>query len=111
MTEDVKTRRYDSSRRQAAAAERRQRILDAASALFRSDGYGATSVAAIARRAGVAPDTVYASVGPKPRLFRELVEVAISGTAHPVEGRDRDYAVRMRTEPDAAARLGIYADA
>src|SRR3954447_8395740 len=71
----------------------------------------ATSVAAIARQAGVAPDTVYASVGPKPRLFRELVEVAISGTAHPVEGRDRDYVVRMQAEPEAAAKLAVYAEA
>jgi AcrR family transcriptional regulator len=111
MTDEVKTRRYDSSRRQTAAAERRRRILEAASVLFRTDGYGATTVAAIAERAGVAPDTVYASVGPKPRLFRELVEMALSGTTHPVEGQDRDYAVRMRAEPSAAAKLAVYAEA
>lgn len=111
MTDQVKRRRYDTSRRQAAAAERRRRILEAASELFRGAGYGATTVAAIAQRAGVAPDTVYASVGPKPALFRELVETALSGTDQPVEGREREYAVRMRAEPDAAATLAIYAEA
>lgn len=111
MNEDVKSRRYDATRRRAAAAETRARILDAASGLFRSDGYAATTVAAIARGAQVAPDTVYAVVGPKPALFRLLVETALSGTAEPVEGHDREYAVRMRAEPDASAKLAIYAQA
>jgi AcrR family transcriptional regulator len=111
MTNEVKVRRYDSSGRQAAAADRRRRILDAAAELFRRDGYGATTVAAVAREAGVAPDTVYASVGPKPRLFRELVELALSGVEHPVAGEERDYAVRMRAEPDAVAKLAVYAEA
>jgi AcrR family transcriptional regulator len=111
MTEDVKTRRYDSGRRRAAAAETRARVLEAASALFRADGYATTTVAAIAGRAQVAPDTVYASVGTKPALFRLLVETALSGTDEPVDGRDRDYAVRMRAEPDASTKLAIYAEA
>jgi AcrR family transcriptional regulator len=116
VPEDVKQqargrRKYDASRRQAAAAETRRRILDAARALFDSEGYAATTVAAIAQRAGVATDTVYATVGPKPVLFRELVETALSGTDRAVAGRDRDYAVRMRTEPDARRKLAIYAAA
>lgn len=118
VSEDVKPpavapprRRYDASRRRLAAAETRRSILDAARSLFQADGYAATTVAAIAREAGVAPDTVYATVGPKPALFRELIETALSGTDQPIEGRDRDYAVRMRAEPDAAAKLAIYAAA
>lgn len=111
MADQVKPRRYDATRRQAAAAQTRQRILDAASDLFRAGGYARTTVAAIAQRAQVAPDTVYATVGPKPMLFRELIELALSGSDRPVAGRDRDYAVRMRAEPDAAAKLAIYARA
>lgn len=49
-------------------------ILDAALALFTSQGYGATSVAEIADRAGVALATVYASVGGKPVLLRLLID-------------------------------------
>lgn len=111
MADQVKPRRYDATRRQAAAAQTRQRILDAASDLFRAGGYARTTVAAIAQRAQVAPDTVYATVGPKPMLFRELIELALSGSDRRVAGRDRDYAVRMRAEPDAAAKLAIYARA
>ncbi len=116
MTRQVKgspapRRQYDVSRRQAAAAQTRQRILDAARRLFLADGYGATTVGAIAEAAGVAADTVYTVVGTKPVLFRELIETALSGTDRAVPGQDRDYAVRMRAEPDAQAKLAIYATA
>ncbi len=116
MTRKVKAsaparRRYDASGRQASAAQTRQRILDSARRLFLADGYGATTVTAIAEASGVATDTVYAVVGPKPALFRELIELALSGTTQAVPGQDRDYAVRMRAEPDAAAKLAIYAAA
>lgn len=104
-------RGYDAAGRQAAAAANRQRVLDAARSMFLADGYTATTVAAIAARAGVAVDTVYATVGRKPALFRELIESALSGTPHAVAGADRDYAIRMRAEPDARAKLAIYAAA
>jgi len=62
------------SRRQVQAEETRRVILDAALALFTSTGYGATSVADIAERAGVALATVYSSVGTKPALLRQLLD-------------------------------------
>jgi AcrR family transcriptional regulator len=64
----------NTSRRQVQAEETRQVILDAALALFLGRGYGATSVADIAERAGVALATVYASVGAKPVLLRLLLD-------------------------------------
>lgn len=104
-------RRYDASGRQRAAAETRLRILDSARDLFVADGYAATTVAAIAGAAGVAVDTVYATVGTKPALFRELIELALSGGDRPVPGAERDYVRRMRDEPDTAGKLAIYAAA
>ena len=62
------------SRRQVQAKETRRVILDAALALFTSAGYGATSVADIAERAGVALATVYSSAGTKPALLRLLLD-------------------------------------
>lgn len=111
MVDQVKTRRYDATGRQQAAAVTRRRILASASELFRSAGYAGTTVAAVARQAQVSVDTVYASVGTKPTVFRELVEIALSGTDVPVEGPDREYAVRVRAEPRAEAKLAVYADA
>lgn len=111
MSEPVKTRRYDSSRRRAAARQTRRAILDAATRLFLDQGYPGTTMAAIAAEAGVAVDTIYATIGTKPQLFRLLVESAISGVDEAVPALQRDYVTAMREEPDAARKLAIYAGA
>ncbi|HZV26531.1 MAG TPA: TetR/AcrR family transcriptional regulator [Acidothermaceae bacterium] len=111
MPEQVKPRRYDSSRRKLVAAQTRSSILAAARELFVSRGYGTTTVAAIAERAGVAQDTVYASVGTKPAIFRSLVESALSGRDEPVPGAQREYAEQMRAALDVRTKLAIYAAA
>ncbi|MEP6695684.1 MAG: TetR family transcriptional regulator [Pseudonocardiales bacterium] len=112
MTKDVNTRRpYFAPHRAEQAAATRRAVLAAARDLFISRGYAATTVAAIAARAEVAVDTVYAAVGRKPVLLRELVETAISGTDRAVPGAEREYVARMRAEPTARARLAIYAEA
>lgn len=111
MPEQVKPRRYDSSRRKLAAAQTRSSILAAARELFISHGYGTTTVAAIAERAGVAQDTVYAAVGTKPAIFRSLIESALSGRDEPVPGAQREYAEQMRAAPDVRSKLAIYAAA
>lgn len=111
MVKPVKRRSYDASERQTQSAETRQRVIDAARELFLDRGYRATTVAAIAAGAGVHPDSVYALVGRKPVVLRELIEQALSGTDHAVAGEDRDYVGRMRAEPDPARKLAIYAGA
>jgi AcrR family transcriptional regulator len=107
----VKGRRYDASSRQAGSAQTRQRILDVARSLFLANGYRATTIAAVADGAGVNADTVYALVGRKPVLLRELIEQAISGTDHPVAAEQRGYVKAIRSEPDPARKLAIYARA
>jgi AcrR family transcriptional regulator len=59
-------------------------------------GYAVTTVADIARRARVAVDTVYAAVGRKPALLREVLETAISGSDEAVPAEQRDYVARVR---------------
>ncbi len=66
---------------------------------------------AIAEAAGVALDTVYASVGKKPMLFRLLVETAISGTTEAVPALERDYVRAIAATPRAADKLALYARA
>jgi AcrR family transcriptional regulator len=83
------TRRYDATGRRAAAQATRGRILAAARDLFVARGYAATTMAAMARTAGVSVETIYLSVGPKPALVRLLVEMALSGTDHPVPPLER----------------------
>ena len=56
---------------------------------------------AIAQRAGVALDTVYAAVGRKPELARLLIETAISGTSQAIPAEERDYVQAIRAADDA----------
>ncbi|MFC9659680.1 TetR/AcrR family transcriptional regulator [Nocardia sp. NPDC127606] len=113
MNENVKVdkRRYNAPRRAAQAADTRHAILAAARALFVARGYAATTVAEIATHAGVSVDTVYASIGRKPVLLRELVETALSGTDHAIPARQREYVRAIREANGAEDKIAIYADA
>ncbi|MGN7147575.1 TetR/AcrR family transcriptional regulator [Arthrobacter sp. SAFR-179] len=102
-------RRYHSPRRKEQAAATRDSVLGAARELFVGEGYRSTTVAGIARRAGVAVDTIYATIGRKPDLLREVVETAISGTGQAVPAERRDYVIRMREAKTAAEKIRIYA--
>ncbi|MET9263077.1 TetR family transcriptional regulator [Amycolatopsis sp. NPDC004079] len=57
-------------------AESKQRILDAARALFRQHGYGGTTVRAVAGEAGVDPGMVFYFFGNKQGLFAAAIEMS-----------------------------------
>ncbi|MCW0211834.1 MAG: TetR/AcrR family transcriptional regulator [Pseudonocardia sp.] len=105
------TRAYRSPGRAEQAARTRRAVLGAARELLAERGYAATTVSEIARRAGVAIDTVYASVGRKPAVLRALVETAISGTDDTVPALQRDYVSRARAARTAGEKFSIYAEA
>jgi AcrR family transcriptional regulator len=113
MDEKVKRqaapRHYDASGRRAAAARTRRAIVDAARALFIERGYEATTIAAIAPATGVSHETVYAAFGPKPALFRHLVELALSGTGEEIPALQRPIVSQVRAEPDARRALALFA--
>jgi AcrR family transcriptional regulator len=120
MSEDVKPRRrYDSTRRQAQAAQTRQDILAAAHDEFLERGYAGTTVAAVARAGGVVVETVYRGFGGKAGLFKAVVEAAVAGGVAraqvPVEERPAIRAVSAETDPRrqlqryAATQPGIHA--
>ena len=62
----VKRRSYDASRRQERALTNRKAMLDAAIELLVEQGYADTTLALVAKRAGVAAPTVYKAFGNKP---------------------------------------------
>lgn len=111
MNDHVKPRNYHSPAREEAARQTRRAILRAARTLFLEQGYTATTMTAIADEAGVVIDTIYASVGPKPLLFRLLVESALAGVDEEVPALEREYVKEMQAEPDAGRKLEIYASA
>lgn len=111
VQDDVKARErrpYRSAARAAQAAATRSAVLQAARELFTERGYAGTPVSAIAARAGVAVDTVYAAAGRKPALMRELVETAISGADTAVPAEQRYYVRRVREAPTARAKIAAY---
>jgi AcrR family transcriptional regulator len=84
------TRSYDASGRQAAAEERRRRVVDVAHELFLREGYGPTSIATIAEAAGVSAPFVYASFGSKAGILDVLAGVAVAGDHEEGLVRDRE---------------------
>ncbi len=93
-------RRYDSSGRQAQARQNRETVLDAAQRLFLHGGYAVTTIAAIARKAGVSVETIYKAFGGKAGLVRAIYErgLAGSGTVPAYERSDqlREHEVNPR---------------
>jgi AcrR family transcriptional regulator len=112
MAQSVNTqpkRRYDASRRRAAARETRNRMARAARAAFLRNGYAATRMAEIAEAAGVSLETLYAAFGPKPKLVRHLVEVALSGEDEPVPALERAWVREVQAEPDLGRKVEMFA--
>ena len=89
MTEGVKKRKYDASRRRAAAEQTKAAVLRAARELFTTRGYAATPVADIARAAGVSVDTLYETVGRKPQLLLAVHDMELAGGDAPAETEQR----------------------
>ncbi len=107
MTADPPTR----SLRRAQTALTEQRILAAATELFLADGYLATTLEEVARRAEVGARTVYVRFGTKAALFKRVVDVAIVGDAEPVDVLGRDWMQPALTAPTAAERIAAHAAA
>lgn len=108
MNKPVKRRPYVSALRKEQAARTRMLITEAAAELFVSEGYARTTVRAIAERAGVAPDTVYAVFGSKVGVLTAVLNarLAPSGEASVM---DRAESRAVRDEPDLRRQLNRFA--
>ena len=111
MTGEVNPAGERPSLRQAQIAQTEQRIVAAAAELFLADGYLATTLEAVAKRAQVGARTVYLRFGTKAALFKRVVDVAIVGDAEPVDVLGRDWMRAAMTAPTAAGRIAASAAA
>lgn len=102
-------RSYDSGQRQAQARLTRARIRDAATELFVERGYAATTIAAVAERADVSAQTVFAAFGNKATLLSEAVEVALAGDDEPVAIADRPEVQETEAAPTASDAAAMFA--
>jgi AcrR family transcriptional regulator len=105
----VKKRAYSSSVRREQAAQTRNRILEAAGELFAASGYARTTIAAIAQRADVAADTVYATFGSKARILTALIDVRLAPAAGVANVMDRPQAHAVRDEVDQRRQIAAFA--
>jgi AcrR family transcriptional regulator len=109
MPTPVNRRTYDSPIRREQAAATRTKMLAAAQELFEEHGYAATSIAAIAKQAGVSQRTVYLAFETKAELLRTLWNTLLRGhqDAPPVDQLARYQGVLR--EPDPVRQLELNA--
>ena len=94
--------------RQRRSALTEQRIVTAASELFVADGYAATTMAAVAGRAGVAVQSLYLRFGGKLSILGAALDAAIVGDTAPVPLLERDWFRRLRELPDGPAAVRLF---
>lgn len=102
-------RRYASPKREQAARETRHRIRAAGSELFLRDGYVATSMAAIARAAGVSERTVYLAYESKAALLNEIIRVGVRGDDRLEALTDREDVRAVQAASSGAAVIAGFA--
>ena len=98
-------RDYRSELRAAQARETRLSIVSAASRLFVENGYGATTIDAIADAAGVSRKTVFTAVGGKLELLKTALDWAVAGDDRPVALADRRAMQQVLEERDPTALI------
>ena len=103
-------RPYDATGRRERARQRRRDVVVAAQALFEADGFQATTISAVAQRAGVSAESVYKGFGTKAALAKAVFDFVIAGDDEPVPVAERPELRAVQTEPDVRRKIRLYAD-
>ena len=98
-----------TSRRERAQATRR-RIIDAALARFRDEGYAATTMETIAADAGVAVQTVYFTFHTKAELLLAVVTVAGGEPGAPEDPVERGWFSQVLSAGSGVRRLALVVE-
>jgi AcrR family transcriptional regulator len=78
--------------------------------LFVEHGYAASTVDQIAAAAGVARPTVFAAIGTKREIIKQLRDMALAGDEEPVPVPQRESFQRVWSERDPRQLLALYAE-
>jgi len=110
MSDQANGRRgYDNRARAEQARRGRRQVVAAAHDLLLAKGYRATTMADVARAAGVSVETVYKAFGTKAAVAKAAYDVALVGDDEPVPLAERPEIRAMLADPDPAAKLRRYA--
>jgi len=96
--------------RREQAIRTRDRMLDAALALFMEQGYDDTTIQQVATAAGVAVQTVYFTFGNKARLLSQLQDRVILGNAASEQWAEQPWAAELRSETDPRKLLDLFVE-
>ena len=102
-------RPYRSSLREDQARATRRRIVEVGHDLFAEQGYAATTVDAIAARAGVSRRTVFTSVGGKAAVLKLAWDWTLAGDDKPAPIADRPAVHAMQAETDPVRLVSAWA--
>jgi AcrR family transcriptional regulator len=106
-------RAYDGTRRRERAEEERRatrrRVAEAARTLFLERGYVATTMADIAREAGVALQSVYTAGQSKADLLHLVTDLAVAGDDDDVMLVDRPEVAAVASESDPVRQVEMFA--
>ena len=103
-------RQYSSSLRARHAADTKAQVLTAAAELFQESGWSGTTVSAIAKRAGVAVETVYSGFGSKKHVLRAVLDFAVVGDAEPVPLVEREVFADLFSTNDQKEGMQAFAE-
>jgi AcrR family transcriptional regulator len=106
---DKPRRGYVSATRTERAQKTRKRVIEAATRLFVQQGYGTTTMRAIADEAGVSVPTVELLFGTKAQLLHVVIDVAVAGDDEPVPVLSRVWAADAQSARDLADFLSVVA--
>ena len=101
---------YSSAVRANAARATRRAIVAAAGELFVAQGYAATTIDAVAERAGVGRKTVFASVGGKGALLKLVWDWTLAGDDEPVPMAERPAMRAILAEHDPVRLVRLWVD-
>lgn len=101
---------YSSAVRSNQAHLTRRAIVLAAGELFVEQGYAATTIDAVAERAGVGRKTVFSSVGGKGALLKLAWDWAITGDDEPIPMAERPAVQAILAERDPGRLVQMWVD-
>lgn len=88
----------------------RRRVVEQARELFLEQGYSATTVSELARRAGVSSDLVYKSFGSKIGVLKQVLDAVIGGDDQAIALLERPGPQAVREETDQRRQLELFAE-
>ena len=107
MATGSRTKNRTGKAEQASAT--RVRIVVAATGLFLHEGFVTTTMAAIAKEAGVAVQTLYVSFGSKKAILQAAFDDALRGT-EPTGILETDWFQQVLHEPDGPAAVRLFCE-